>query len=392
MFQRGFTLIEVSVSIGIVALMVTGAVVLVSAEVDSLRVTDTIAKLSMVKHAIVGNPHIVTQETRTDFGYVGDMGSLPASLQDLWVKGSQPAWVYTATSKAGAGWAGPYVQLGPLDSTSSITGDAWGNPIQYQVQTGTSPVTGQEYRARIFSYGADGTTGGGDDLTVEIYTSEMLSTVLSYVRDSAGNPLQNVTVRMNYPSAGILTTSSTTSASGGAYSFSSIPFGNRSVTVEPKLVYADGSAITFSNGEDVEFVMISFTCGNITTATATMGVTSFYQQFRIANTTLFNNGSNMAGSGELVTFNSPYDVSWSGCGGGGVELKEIYPVRVQSAWTPLPDHNIGAGRSEGKSFRVRMLNFETLENGSGSRMDMNGQSISVTFSNGAAISFSPIPN
>jgi hypothetical protein len=204
--------------------------------------------------------------------------------------------------------------------------------------------------------------------------------------------MQNVSVKMNYPSSGALTTAGATSAAGGSYSFPEIPFGNRSITVEPTLVYSDGSAITESDGEDVEFVMISFTCGDITTATATTGITSFFEQFRIGNTTLFNSTSNLAGSGELVTFSSPYNVNWSGCGGGAVGLTETYPVRVQSALTQVPDQNIGAGRSEGKSFRVRMRNFETLENGSGNRMDMNGTSISVTFSNGAVTSFSPIPN
>ena len=282
--------------------------------------------------------------------------------------------------------------VGPLENAEDLGLDAWGNPIQYVVQTGTSSVTGQEYRAKVSSYGADDTAGGGDDITAEIYTTELLSTVLSYVRDSSGNPMPNVSVRMNYPVNGTLTAANASSSTNGSYSFSGIPFGNRSVTVEPKLVYSEGTAITFANGEDVEFVMISFTCGTITSVTPALGTTAFFEQFRIGNTTLFNSTSNLAGSGELVTFSAPYDISWSGCGGGGVGLSEVFPVRVQSALTQIPDQDIGAGSSDGKSFRVRVNNFETLENGSGSRVDMNGQSISVTFSNGSAATFSPIPN
>jgi hypothetical protein len=157
-------------------------------------------------------------------------------------------------------------------------------------------------------------------------------------------------------------------------------------------VYADGSAITHSNGEDVEFVMLSYTCGTITTAAVTMGTTAFLQQFRIGNTTLFNNASNLAASGEVISFNAPYDISWSGCGGSSLGLTEILPVRVQAAATLLPNQNIGAGRSAGRSLRVRMNNFETLENGSGARVDMTGQSLSVSFSNGGVTTFSPIPN
>jgi prepilin-type N-terminal cleavage/methylation domain-containing protein len=144
MSNRGFTLIELSLSLGILSVLATGAFLLISLEVDSSRQSETMAKVLMFKRAIVGDSRIVSKESRTDFGYVGDMGNLPNSLEDLWIKGSQPAFVYDDATKAGAGWAGPYVQLGVIEFASQLPLDAWGNAIQYVVQTGTSSVTGQE--------------------------------------------------------------------------------------------------------------------------------------------------------------------------------------------------------------------------------------------------------
>jgi hypothetical protein len=201
---------------------------------------------------------------------------------------------------------------------------------------------------------------------------------------------------MNYPANGTLTTASTISGADGSYQFNGIPFGNRSLHIEPKLVYSEGSGVTLGgNGDDVEFVMISFTCGTITGATATLGddPTPFFEQFRVGNTTVFNNTSNLAGNNEFIDFSSDPDISWSGCGGGGAGLATIFPVRVQSSFTQVPDQDIGAGASAGKSFRMRMNNFKLNENGSGGAVDMTGVSISVTFSpiNAVAI-FSPVPN
>jgi prepilin-type N-terminal cleavage/methylation domain-containing protein len=401
MSNRGFTLIELSVSLGILSVLATGAFLLISLEVDSSRQSETMAKLLMLKRSIIGDARIVTKESRTDFGFVGDMGTLPNSIENLWIKGSQPAFAYDNAKKAGAGWAGPYVQLGVLEFASQLPLDSWGNAIQYVVQTGTSSVTGQEYLGKVFSYGPDGDLGGGDDITTEIYTTEVLSKVASYVRDSSGNPMANIPVKMNHPSNGVLTTSSAISGPDGYYEFPGIPFGNRSITVEPKLVYSSGSAVTRGGAEDdVEFVVISFTCGSITSATVTIGdnplTAPFFEQFRVGNTTVFNgatpNPDNLAGTNELIDFNPDPDISWSGCGGGGTGLEHVFPIRIQSPFTQAPDQDIGIGASAGKTFRIRMNNFETLEDGTGSSVNMTGISFIVTFSNGAVATFSPVPD
>lgn len=393
--DRGFTLLELSVSLGILSLMVTGTIYLISLELDTSRQSETIAKVTMFKRAVIGDSQLVTKESRTDFGYVGDMGSLPTVLSDLWLRGSKLAFTYD-NNKTGGGWAGPYVQVGAIEFANDLFRDSWGSGISYVVGIGTSGVTGQQYLAKIFSMGPDAATGTFDDITAEIYTTEMMSTVVSDIRDSSGNPMPNIAVKVNYPSGGTLTTASAMSGPDGSYQFTGIPFGNRSITVEPKLVYSEGSAVTLGgSGDDIEFVMTSFACGTITGATATLGdpPTPFFEQFRVGNTTVFNNTSSLAGNGEFIDFTTDPNINWSGCGGGGVGLASVFPVRLQSAFTQVPDQDIGAGASAGKTSRMRMNNFKLNENGSGGAVNMTGVSVSVTFSPiNAVATFSPVPN
>src|SRR3972149_3116849 len=180
MNRRGFTLLELSVSLGILGLIVSGAVLLIASEADSTRQSETVETLKTLKRAMIGDSRVVTKESRTDFGYVCDMGSLPVALTDLWTRGSKPAFAYDNTKKAGAGWAGPYIEVGLLGFSDDLALDSWGNGIVYTVGIGTSGLTGQQYQARISSLGPDAADGTADDLTVEIYTTEIFSRVVSY--------------------------------------------------------------------------------------------------------------------------------------------------------------------------------------------------------------------
>src|SRR5438876_11266950 len=115
MSSRGFTLIETTLSLGILALVLTGGILLMFRNLSDNRAQDTLDKLIQFKRAIVGDPRIVTKESRTDFGYVGDVGNVPASLTNLWIQGSAPSFTFDPTSKLGAGWQGPYVPIGPVE-------------------------------------------------------------------------------------------------------------------------------------------------------------------------------------------------------------------------------------------------------------------------------------
>src|SRR5712691_7454535 len=131
MSRRGFTLIEATLAMGIIGIILTGGIVVIFRNVSDTRAQDTLDKLTQFKRAIVGDPRIVTKESRTDFGYVGDVGGVPASLNNLWIQGSTASFTFNTTAKLGAGWQGPYVPIGPLEFFSNIANDSWGMAVQY---------------------------------------------------------------------------------------------------------------------------------------------------------------------------------------------------------------------------------------------------------------------
>ncbi len=95
--------------------MASGAFSLFTQPFAAERENETLEKLVALKQAIIGDPRIITGEARTDFGFMGDTGSLPASLNELWILGSQPVFSFDTSIKLGTGWAGPYIQVPPLE-------------------------------------------------------------------------------------------------------------------------------------------------------------------------------------------------------------------------------------------------------------------------------------
>ena len=232
--KSGFTLVELIVVLAIIGLLAGTITPFVLMNLHQERETDTIAELKEIKYGIIGNPEVVTKEVRTDFGYIGDMGSLPTTLEDLYQKGVQPAYSYDTTKKTGAGWKGPYIDPSLVENLASLKLDAYGSEFTYSTTPFTDATVGATVSAKIVSKGTDGVTGGGDDLSLYIYKPDAFSTVTGFINDSSGSGQSGASVTINYPSAGTLTTSVTTTDSSGRYSFSDIPYGDRSLLVSGK--------------------------------------------------------------------------------------------------------------------------------------------------------------
>jgi hypothetical protein len=214
----------------------------------------------------------------------------------------------------------------------------------------------------------------------------MLSQVVGYVRDAGLNPLGGVSVKINYSANGALTSQTVQTDNAGAYSFADIPVGNRSIEVQPRLVYVAGTGDTFpqNTGDNVEFVVQNFNSSDVTFTSfkAEFDVSggAFYESLKVGNTTVFSNSSNRAASNELIQFaGQPQTVVGSGSITG-----QTIPVRIQSAFTPVPDQNVGESAGTGGSVRITMQNFRNSETVSGaSSVNMTGISIKVTICSGA---------
>ena len=216
--------------LGLVAILSVAGISVMTGSVDEDRYDATVEELRQIRDALVGDPEKNQGGTRTSFGYLGDLGALPTSAQGLGAlqakPGPLPSFAINNSVRFGLGWNGPYLATGASGGTFSFN-DKWGRPYIY------TPGT----TATIVSRGADGAAGGtglNQDITMSIPPELQVATVYGFV-SSGGGPFNNAfQAELNYPNgSGALTQNLISVAAGaqGAFQFSNVPLGPRSVTI-----------------------------------------------------------------------------------------------------------------------------------------------------------------
>lgn len=387
MTNRGISLLESLLVLAIAAILVGVVTPMAFSLLDNRREEAALAQLESFKAALVGDPRIITGEARTSFGYLGDLGTLPANLTDLWIQGSQPAFTFNTTLKAGAGWAGPYLDPGIAEFLDQLSLDPWGSSIQWTRPDEVSSL-GATVKGRLVSPGPNKVLGDGDDLKLEIFDTEMLSKVIGFVRDGAGNLMPGATVEINYPQNRALVSQSVQTGAHGDYAFDNIPFGVRSITVKPRLVAVPDTAVTIGgNGDTVEVLVQNFAAADITLTSLTLfyDVAAFYETVRLDNQVVFNSNNPRGASGQLISFTgSPVTVL-----GTGLVSGESFPVRIQSPVTQVDDLNVGLAAKKGGIVKLKVERFRDVSSGAGTAVDVTGISFQVDFSDGSTIFFTP---
>jgi prepilin-type N-terminal cleavage/methylation domain-containing protein len=201
----GFTLIEVVMVIIVIGIVGAMALNTMKVSLDDKRRIDTKREMETLARAIVGDPALTQGGTRSDFGYVGDIGAFPPNIQALY---QNPGGYAT--------WDGPYLPAGFTRDTADFKIDEWGT---------------------VYSYGGGITitsTGGGSTLTRKIadatsdYLVNTLNGTIRDVNDSAPGPIykDSVDIVMTIPNGGGSITSRTCSPdSFGAFTLDSLPAG-----------------------------------------------------------------------------------------------------------------------------------------------------------------------
>ena len=374
--ERGFTLIEILMAVVVIGILATVAMRSLEGSVERSRFQQTQNEMDQLVAAISGNPDLYANGLRSDFGYVGDIGSVPSSLDAL-------------VANPGLGtWNGPYMTGQFAQDTQGFKKDAWGNT--YSFSDGITITS----------------TGGGSTPMTRSAASAAAdltsNTVFGTVTDAAGNPPGDssiaISITITYPDgAGGTTTSTVNPGSGGSFSFTGIPIGNQQVnavyratedtvtafaSVLPKkgatislrlpgapfaasgggggggggasLEYVVGSAQTTGGQNNSLQFDITNTGGadaNVDWLVATYSPAAFFQVIKWNSAAVFNENDPRAGSGDTCAFSTT--------------------------------QTIGAGAT----ITVELNIFYDQPTG-GSAYDISNTDFTVTLSEGSAISFS----
>lgn len=192
---QAVTLIELLIVLMIIGILVTAAVKTWDVSLQRSRFNATLKEMEQLSWAIAGNPDLVSGGTRSDFGYVGDNGLFPPTLQDL----NENISAYPA-------WHGPYIKAAFQESPKSYMADAWGDTYVYPNPM-TLPDSSPIY---IRSYGGGSVATPQNWLTrvIASHKSDFLSnTVSGDFSDAYGNPpttLDTMHVRLYSPQLGRL--------------------------------------------------------------------------------------------------------------------------------------------------------------------------------------------
>jgi len=236
--RSAFTLMEILASLAIMSIFTVIALSGLTNVVDDARFSKTVHQMEQIRNALVGETQRLETGLRKNYGYLGDMGALPTTVQGLAALSSMPAgatsWSVNSSYGIGSGWRGPYMKA--TFDQADFTKDAWGNPFVYTYSAGAATLT---------SYGSDGVAGGtgfAQDITISIPSTVVNGKLLGYIMASSGDLLgadqvpysSSAEVTLYYPngSGGFTSAFTTVSAtSSGKYSFSSIPLGYATVKV-----------------------------------------------------------------------------------------------------------------------------------------------------------------
>lgn len=255
--ENGFSMMEMIIVIGIIAILATLITPLAVNYISQKRYEVCNEELKIIKQAIIGDPTLIEGGTRSSFGFVGDLGRLPAILNDLKTQGAIPSW--TTVSNVQFGWRGPYI---------SELKDPWGNDYNYYnlIDNPLSPWPSQQGTeiVMIESFGQDGIDNppippaDDDDVSIIIRYDEVFSRISGNTLDVCGAGEAFSGIQVNYPNLTtvISTAALSTLADTPYYNIPTfIPIGIRYITYQPvgypnpinKLIYINNGPITIIN-------------------------------------------------------------------------------------------------------------------------------------------------
>lgn len=186
--SAGFTLIEIVIIISVLAILAAAITPAILQQVVDTKIDTTKREVKILHEAIVGR-----SDTPGSYGFVGDMGRLPLSIEEL-VTPDPATPVYTTLTPRGVGmgWKGPYINIG--DTRDDYLRDAFGRPYR--------TVAGQ-----VRSAGADGVFDNEDDIVyppaLPVVSGRVMVTIKKLEEQRIVIDPPAHAVRLHYSSGGV---------------------------------------------------------------------------------------------------------------------------------------------------------------------------------------------
>ena len=234
--SNGFTFAEILIVVAIMGIVTSIALKNLGSTDDRANYEVTLADLQKLKRAIIGDENARSNGERVSFGFVGDIGGLPGTLDELASRGTIGASSLDTNKLIAFGWSGPYIESPFSSDVTGFKTDSWGNLYVYST-TPYANSPGDTVLAKISSLGADGAVGGtgfNSDIFVEIKKDAVKSNVSGCVFDPSGNPVVNATIRVYVPDGnGGLTSKTDNTDINGCFTVLSVSQGIRAITIQP---------------------------------------------------------------------------------------------------------------------------------------------------------------
>lgn len=373
--SRGFTLIELIAVIVIGGILAAVAIQKVGVVGDKLKVEETMREMERLGFAIVGNPDLNRNGVRSDFGYVGDVGSLPPNLDAL------------VTNPGGlATWRGPYITNSFEQMTGDYKKDAWLTDYSYSggidiisVGSGENIMRRMATNARAVLYNRlDGLARDRDGTPPGNVFKDSILVQLTHPNGLGGNIVKTAAVDI-----------------GGYFRFDSIPIGHQTLEV---IYQPDDDSITryvaigpnsspyvecyFSNnvwtasGSGVPTGSIEYVPGSAQTQTGNCD----RLEFDVTNTS----GSNINITSLSASWSSPIayykKLKW----GGSTVFDSQNPSAASGQSVNFSSsQSIGAG----STVTIQLDKFNSIITGDGSKVGMGNVDMTITLSDGSVVIF-----
>jgi len=378
--RSGMTLVELLIVLVIIGIL--GAVTLRTVDVTRERANfdKTMKAMQRLSNAISGNPDLIGEGRRTDFGFVGDVGRMPTSLEEL-----------RRNVSNNPSWNGPYVRQPFTGDSTGFKTDAWGQEFQYLPDLGIIISLANGRFPLTFQTTPD---------TAFLFQNSVSGTITDNQGNPPGDQAPTMTVRLwtTNPLTGQLMHYDTTPGRDGGYAFGApnqrVAVGNHLMTVVrgTSESLSKWISVTPRVGAVVDFRFGSTLIGALRlilgTNFAVPGlIASDDVVFEVSNTststvmldTIWFHGSNPAAFCESLFIEGRPQWKWAPDDRAGGNDAMGFSV------TSFEDSVLGAHK-----MRIKLARFNTERIGPGMPKDMHGDTIKLKFSDGSFIDV-PVP-